>query len=68
LYVVDFNGFEVKVPGFKEEMRDFYWNNTQELIGKTIEVEAQEETTNKQGGRSLRFPEFKGVRLDLSND
>jgi DNA ligase-1 len=62
--VVDFNGFEVKVPGFKEEMRDFYWNNPQELIGKTIEVEAQEETTNKQGGRSLRFPEFKGVRYD----
>jgi DNA ligase-1 len=34
------------------------------MIGKIIEVQYFEETTNADGGISLRFPVFKDVRTD----
>ena len=49
---------------FTDEEREKYWNNPNLLVGKTIMVMVQEETTNKNNTISLRFPTFKGIRLD----
>ena len=50
--------------GFNDEQRQFFWDNPNEIIGKTIEIAYQAETTNKQGQKSLSFPIFKQVRKD----
>lgn len=63
--VCDFNGNEVRIgSGLTDEMRMNWWNNPNDIIGKTIEVIAQEVTENLKGTSSLRFPRFKQVRLD----
>ena len=50
--------------GFTDEQRQLFWNNPNEVVGKTIEIAYQAETTNKQGQKSLSFPIFKQVRKD----
>lgn len=50
--------------GFKKEDRIFYWDNPNEIIGKTIEVHYDIETQDANGNYSLRFPRFKKVRKD----
>lgn len=67
--MVDYKGYEVKVgSGFSDELREQIWeelndkNNT--IIGKIIQVRYFEETTNKDGGISLRFPVFLCIRDD----
>lgn len=50
--------------GFNDEQRQFFWDNPNEIVGKTIEIAYQAETTNKQGQKSLSFPVFKQVRKD----
>lgn len=63
--VVDYKGYSVNVgSGYTDTDREFYWNNPNELIGKIIMVQSQEETTNDNGTVSLRFPVFKGIRED----
>lgn len=63
--IVDYKGFKVGVgSGWSDEQREYYWNNTNEIIGKTIEVTYQAETKNKKGELSLSFPVVKGVRFD----
>jgi hypothetical protein len=50
--------------GFTDAERELYWSDHNLLVGKTIMVMIQEETTNQQNTVSLRFPTFKGIRLD----
>ena len=61
----DYNGYKVKVgSGFSDELRDFYWNNKNEIIGKIVTIKYKEATKNKNGGESLQFPVFICVRED----
>jgi len=62
--VCDYKGNKVNVSGFTEELRDYYWNNPDEIIGKIVTVKYKEETTNKNGGTSIQFPQFVCVRFD----
>ncbi len=59
------NGNTVKVgSGFTDELRALIWLEPLDMIGKIIEVQYFEETTNADGGISLRFPVFKDFRSD----
>ena len=60
----DYKGFKLRVPGFKDEMRDYYGNNPDEIIGKIVQIKYKGETKNKKGGLSVQFPEFQCVRND----
>ncbi len=63
--VVDFNGVEVRVgSGLSDDQRQLWWEEPDRVLGKTIEIECQETTTNKQETISLRFPRFKRLRQD----
>lgn len=51
--------------GFDENQRTEYWNERENLIGRTVEFEAQELTEPDESGVfSIRFPIFKCFRLD----
>jgi DNA ligase-1 len=59
------DGNTVKVgSGFTDELRALIWLEPLDMIGKIIEVQYFEETTNADGGISLRFPVFKDFRTD----
>ena len=60
----DYKGFKLGVPGFTDEMRDYYWNNQNEIIGKIVMIKYKGETKNKQGGISVQFPSFQCIRHD----
>ena len=63
--ICDYKGNKVNVgSGFTDEQRNYYWNNANEVIGKIISVKYKEETQNKDGGVSIQFPVFEGVRFD----
>lgn len=63
--VVDYKGYPVNVGGgYNDEERKQFWDNREEMVGKIIEVMYFEETENLQGGISLRFPQFKALRVD----
>lgn len=63
--IVDYKGNQLEVgSGFTDAERLEYWVKQNELIGKVIQVQAQEETNNQKGTVSLRFPSFKGFRVD----
>ncbi len=56
---------EIQVgSGLTDEIRDEIWNNQDKYLGVMIEVQYFEMTTNKDGGKSLRFPVFKDFRFD----
>lgn len=60
--IVEHKGYEVSVgSGWSHEQRRQYYQNPNEIIGKTITVQYFEETTNKEGTISLRFPTVKHV-------
>ena len=62
---VEYKGNLVGVgSGWNDEQRQKYWNNPNEIIGKTIEIAYQAETQNKKGEKSLSFPVYKQVRTD----
>ena len=59
------DGNIVKVgSGFSKELREQIWKDPDSYIGKIIEVQYFEETTNQNGGISLRFPVFNDIRTD----
>lgn len=63
--VVEYKGNEVGVgSGFTDFDREFIWNNQDQYLDKICEVQYFEETKNKDGGVSLRFPVFKHLRTD----
>ena len=50
--------------GFSDDMRTYYIENPNEIVGKIVCVKYKEETVNKNGGKSLQFPVFMTVRED----
>ena len=54
--------------GLTDELRNQIWANKDQYIGQMIEVQYFEETTNQNGGRSLRFPVFRCFRDDKTPD
>lgn len=59
------DGNVVKVgSGFSDEMRAEIWANTSKFLNTICTVKYFEETTNKDGGISLRFPTFISIRTD----
>ena len=59
------NGNVVKVgSGFSDDLRVTIWANQSDYLGNICEVQYFEETTNADGGESLRFPIFKDFRPD----
>jgi DNA ligase-1 len=63
--ICDYKGNELRVgSGFSDEQRDYYWNNPNEIIGKTVTIKYKEETKNKNGGQSLQFPVWVTTRFD----
>ena len=59
------NGNIVKVgSGFSDKLRIEIWASRDEWLGNICEIQYFEETTNADGGESLRFPVFKDYRPD----
>lgn len=59
------NGNIVKVgSGFSDTLRKQIWNHDVMIVGKIVEIQYFEETTNADDGISLRFPVFKDFRPD----
>jgi DNA ligase-1 len=59
------NGNTVKVgSGFSDRLRAELWRARGDFLGKIVEIQYFEETTNADGGISLRFPVFKDFRPD----
>ena len=59
------NGNIVKVgSGFSDELRALIWLEPSDFVGKIAEISYFEESSNADGGISLRFPVFKDFRTD----
>jgi DNA ligase-1 len=59
---VQHKGNQVRVgSGFSLEQRRHYFQNPNDILGKTITVQFFEETTDQHGNHSLRFPVIKTV-------
>lgn len=54
--------------GLTKEQRIEIWNNKEDYLGVMVEIQYFEETTNQNGGKSLRFPVFKTFRYDKAPD
>lgn len=67
--IVDYKGFTVGVgSGFTDADRENIWNHIKEYDGKIVEIQYFEESKNQQGGISLRFPVFKKLRTDKTEE
>lgn len=63
--IVEYKGYRVGVgSGFSDEERQRFWDNPEEIIGKTIEVDTFGESRDQFGNASLNCPIFRGVRYD----
>ncbi len=63
--IVDYKGYRVGVgSGFSDEERRRFWDNPEEIIGKTIEVDTFGESKDQFGNVSLNCPIYKWVRYD----
>ena len=63
--IVEYKGYRVGVgSGFSDEERQRFWDNPEEIIGKTIEVDTFGESKDMLGNVSLNCAIFKGVRYD----
>lgn len=62
--IVDYKGNRVGVSGFADKLKDLWWNNPNEIIGKVIEVKYKSVTKDKDGIESLQFCKFVRVRED----
>lgn len=59
------DGNVVKVgSGFSDRLRGELWRARGDFLGTIVEIQYFEETTNADGGKSLRFPIFKDFRPD----
>ena len=60
--IIEHKGNRVQVgSGFNQEQRRYYFNNPNEIIGKTVTIQYFETTKNKRGEESLRFPVIKAI-------
>jgi DNA ligase-1 len=60
------DGFVDVGSGFDDSDRKYYTDHPEEIVGKVISIKFKEETTNKNGGKSLQFPVFIACR-DVSD-
>lgn len=66
--IVDYKGNRVKVgSGFTDEIRDELWNNKDLILNKIVKVKYFEESKDKNGIISLRFPVFIEIRNDKND-
>lgn len=63
-----YKGNIVSIPSFPDDMRNYYWNNPDAIVGKIVAVKYFQESVNKNGDFSLRLPSFKVVREDKSTE
>lgn len=68
--LVNYKGNTVGVgSGFKQDERIEIWNNQEKYLGKIIELQYFEESTNQNDNAiSLRFPVFKCFRWDKTEE
>lgn len=67
--IVNYKGNEVGVgSGFTDILRKYFWEQPEEILGKIVEVQYFEESKDKTGKPSLRFPVFKQVRTDKNEE
>lgn len=67
--IVNYEGYEVGVgSGFSKDQRNYFWKHPESIIGKIVEIQCFEETTNKNGTKSLRFPVFLQIRNDKEEE
>ena len=67
--LVKYKGNIVKVgSGWKESDRGEIWNNQEKYLNVILEIAYFEETTNKDGTYSLRFPIAKRFRFDKDEE
>lgn len=60
---VDYKGHTVNVgSGLNDAWRKEFWENQDKYLGRVVEIQYFEETSNASGGLSLRFPVFKRLR------
>ena len=63
--ICDYKGYELGVgSGFTDAQRKEIWNNPNIIVDKIVEIQYFEETSNQNGGLSLRFPVFLQIRND----
>lgn len=63
--IVDYKGYDVGVgSGLSKELRERYWSHPEDIIGHIIEVKCFEESKDKNGNLSLRFPVYIQTRYD----
>lgn len=63
--VCSYKGNKVNVgSGFSDEDRKRFWENPNDAIGHIVSIKYKEETKNKDGGVSIQFPVFEGIRFD----
>jgi DNA ligase-1 len=63
--VVDYKGYAVNVgSGFSDELRAEIWKNKEDVINRIAEIKYFEESKDKKGNLSLRFPIFTQFRYD----
>lgn len=61
--IVEYKNSTVKVgSGYTDFDREYIWKNQHMYLGRVIEVSYFEESKNKDGVESLRFPVFKELR------
>ena len=66
--ICDYKGYKLKVgSGLTEEQRDFYWKNKSKIVNRIVEIKYFEESSDKDGNLSLRFPVFIQVRDDKND-
>ena len=67
--MIEYKGQPVGVgSGFSDNQRKIIWAHPDNIIGKLIEVQYFEESKDKNGNPSLRFPVFKTIRLDKNEE
>lgn len=63
--VVRYKDNTVRVgSGFSDDERELFWSSPELLVGKYAEVQYFRESKNAEGGVSVSFPVFKGIRHD----
>ena len=60
--IIEHKGNTVGVgSGFTIEERKLFFNNPEDIVGKTVTIQYFEESKNKDGDYSLRFPVVKHI-------
>lgn len=67
---INYKGFIDKVgSGFDQKEREMYFNSPELIVGKIVDIQYFEETTNQENDDiSMRFATFKGIREDKDEE